>query len=100
MPVFFFWEPYTPENTLSANHLITLPVFPTQSRFDTSLFSGGIEDSPKVFFCFVHAQTIFEVKEISAQISQLEVFVWKRLCMETSCFLSFACPIFAYSGEA
>ena len=52
-----------------------------------------------MFFCFVHAQAIFEVKEISAQISQLEAFVWKRLCIETICFLSFACPIFAYSGE-
>ena len=39
------------------------------------------------------------MKEIFAQISQPEVFVWKRLCIERTCFLSFACPIFAYSGE-
>ena len=31
--------------------------------------------------------------------SKLEVFVWKRLCIERTGFRSFACPILVYSRE-
>ena len=96
MPVFFFWEPYTPENTLSANHLITLPVFPTQSRFDTSLLSGGVEDSPKMFFFL---QTIFAVKEIFAQFHSLKCSSGNEFVSKRPGFTFFRLPDFGVLGR-
>ena len=52
---------------------------------------------PKCFSSCSRANYIRGERKFCA-ISQLEVFVWKRICIETG-LLSFACPILAYSGE-
>ena len=54
---------------------------------------------PKCYFLFCSHANYIRGEINFCAISQLEVFVWKRLCIETTYFLSFACPIFAYSGE-
>ena len=95
----FFSEPYPPENTLSADHLITLPVFPTQSRFDTSLLSGGVEDSPKMFFVLFTRKLYSRWKKFLRNFTAWSVRLETNLYRNDQGLLSFACPIFAYSGE-
>ena len=95
----FFSEPYTPENTLSADHLITLPVFPTQSQFDTSLLSGGVEDSPKMLFFVLFTRKLYSrwnkfLRNFTAWSVRLETALYRN-----NLFPFFRLPDFCVLGR-
>ena len=96
MPVFFFLGTLHARKHPFSKSFDNFTGLPTQSRFDTSLLSGGVEDSPKMFFFL---QTIFAVKEIFAQFHSLKCSSGNEFVSKRPGFTFFRLPDFGVLGR-